>query len=135
VTTIGQDHYKSFRGAEAAAVEKRQLVSSLREDGIAILNKDDPLVIAMAEVCRGTVLTYGLDVAADVRGKVVESRWPDCLSMMVSYQSEETLVRTRLLGAHLTTPVLAACATAGVWHSAGCCCNSRVSAGLRSYVE
>ena len=112
VTTIGQDHYKAFRGAEAAAVEKRQLVSGLREDGIAILNRDDPLVMAMADECRGRVLTYGLDEAADVRGRVIESRWPDHLSMIVSHEGEETFVQTQLLGAHLASPVLAALATA-----------------------
>ena len=112
VTTIGQDHYKAFRGAEAAAVEKRQLVSGLADDGVAILNKDDPLVMAMADECRGRVVTYGLDDNADFHGKVTESRWPDQLRMNVSFQGEEVSVHTQLLGAHLATPVLAALATA-----------------------
>lgn len=112
VTTIGQDHYKAFRSAEAAAVEKRQLVSGLADDGVAILNKDDPLVMAMADDCRGRVVTYGLDDNADFRGKVSESRWPDLLTMNVSFQGEEVVVQTQLLGTHLATSVLAALATA-----------------------
>ncbi|MFT5418687.1 MAG: UDP-N-acetylmuramoyl-tripeptide--D-alanyl-D-alanine ligase [Gammaproteobacteria bacterium] len=112
ITTIGQDHYKAFRSAEAAAVEKRQLVSGLATDGVAILNKDDPLVMAMADDCRGRVVTYGLENNADFRGKVSESRWPDQLSMNVSFNGEEIFVQTQLLGAHLATSVLAALATA-----------------------
>ena len=112
ITTIGQDHYKAFRGADAAAAEKRHLISGLAKDGVAILNKDDPLVMAMADECKGRVLTYGLDDDADFRGEVSESRWPDRLTMNVTFEGEEVLVQTQLLGSHLATTVLAAIATA-----------------------
>ena len=112
VTTIGTDHYSAFRGADAAANEKRRLVESLGPDGVALLNIDDPRVRAMADSCRGRVLNYGLAADADVRGEVCASSWPDRLTLRVVHGAEECLVKTQLLGAHLATSLLAAIATA-----------------------
>ena len=45
---VGGDHYNSFRGLEATAIEKGRLVESLPQSGTATLNIDDPHVRAMA---------------------------------------------------------------------------------------
>ena len=45
---VGSDHYKVFRTLEETAKEKGMLVEGLPAGGIAILNADDPLVLAMA---------------------------------------------------------------------------------------
>src|SRR3546814_4221680 len=49
VTTIGTDHLKAFHSIEAIAEEKAKVIACLPEDGTAVLNADDPLVIAMAD--------------------------------------------------------------------------------------
>ena len=113
VTTIGLDHYKSFRGMDAAAAEKSRLVASVPQNGVAVLNRDDPRVMDMAPLCRGRVVSYGLDPAADVRGTIVRHRWPEPLMLRVRYGREEITVPTRLYGPHMATPILAALA-AGV---------------------
>jgi UDP-N-acetylmuramoyl-tripeptide--D-alanyl-D-alanine ligase len=110
VTTIGSDHYKAFRGLEATAVEKGQLVENLPRHGIAILNADDPFVRAMANRTRAKVITFGLSPDADVRAIEVSSQWPDRLSLTVIHGQESASVRTRLVGEHWTTSVLAAIA-------------------------
>jgi UDP-N-acetylmuramoyl-tripeptide--D-alanyl-D-alanine ligase len=46
VTTIGQDHYTSFRTLDATAAEKGVLIESLPNSGTAVLNADDPHVSA-----------------------------------------------------------------------------------------
>ena len=47
VTNVGTDHYKSFRGRAGVAAEKSKLIASLPAHGLAILNADDDLVVAM----------------------------------------------------------------------------------------
>jgi UDP-N-acetylmuramoyl-tripeptide--D-alanyl-D-alanine ligase len=110
VTTVGSDHYKNFRGLEATAQEKSQLVAFLPRRGTAILNADDPHVIAMRNRTRARVLTYGLSREADVRGEDVHSAWPTCLSLTVSHGVEKLRLQTRLVGEFWTTSVLAAIA-------------------------
>ena len=112
VTTIGLDHYTAFRTHDAVAEEKGRLVEALSKGGVAVLNADDPHVLAMAERTRARVLTYGLSPVADVRGSEVQSCWPDRLSLTVTYQGESVHIQTQLFGDLLVTAVLAAIATA-----------------------
>lgn len=110
VTTIGGDHYKAFRSLEATAKEKGQLVESLPRNGVAILNADDPLVIAMAGRTRARVLTFGLSPDADVRATAVSGKWPERLRVTATHAGESVDLRTGLIGEHWVTSVLAAVA-------------------------
>lgn len=111
VTIIGSDHYKSYRSLDAIAREKGLLVESLPANGVAILNIDSPQVLDMAKRTCARVMTFGLSPQAEVRAFDVSSRWPDRLSMQVTYQGETVRVETRLVGEHWTVAVLAAIAS------------------------
>ncbi len=67
VTTIGEAHLEYLGTRENIARAKGELVAGLPERGTAILNADDRLVAELASRCRGRVLTYGLEAAAEVR--------------------------------------------------------------------
>src|SRR6478735_148960 len=67
VTTIGSDHYTNYRSLEATAREKGQLVELLAKKDVAILNADDPHVLAMATRASARVITFGRSANADVR--------------------------------------------------------------------
>jgi UDP-N-acetylmuramoyl-tripeptide--D-alanyl-D-alanine ligase len=110
VTTIGTDHYQQFRGLEATAREKAALVAALPESGTAILNADDPHVLAMAPQTRARVLTYGLSTDADIRATNVSSIWPRRLSLDVTYGSRRVRVQTKLAGEYWVTSILSAIA-------------------------
>lgn len=111
VTNIGPDHRKAFRTREATAEEKGKLVAAVPENGTAILNADDPHVIAMRERCAGRVLTYGLSPEAELRASDVRSVWPERLHFTVAWNGASLPVRTRLCGIHWAHSVLAALAT------------------------
>jgi aminoacyl-tRNA hydrolase len=113
VTSIGSDHVSAFGSREAIAAEKGNLVESLPEDGVAILNADDPLVAAMGQRSRARVLTHGRSAAADLVADAVDATWPERLRFEVHYQGVRVPVRTQFCGEHWVTPVLAAMA-AGV---------------------
>jgi UDP-N-acetylmuramoyl-tripeptide--D-alanyl-D-alanine ligase len=110
ITTVGGDHYKNFRSLEATAREKAELVELLPRHGIAILNADDPHVIAMKHRTRASVITYGLAPEADIRATDVRSAWPDRLSLTVLHGQDRLRLQTRLVGEFWVTSVLAAIA-------------------------
>jgi UDP-N-acetylmuramyl pentapeptide synthase len=47
MTTIGGDHVSAYGSLDGVAAEKSKLVRSLPSSGIAVLNADDPRVLAM----------------------------------------------------------------------------------------
>lgn len=108
VTTIGTDHISSFGSIEAIAREKRKVVEALPATGVAILNADDPLVLAMRDHCRARVLTYGLAQGADVRAEQVSAVFPDRLSFVAVHGQERALVQTAMCGEHWLSGALAA---------------------------
>src|SRR5690606_3888673 len=95
---------------EAIAEEKGKLIASLPPEGTAVLNADDPRVLAMRDRSVARVLTYGTGPDAMVRAERVTSRWPARLSFPVRYGADAYEVKTQLCGEYLTSCVLSALA-------------------------
>ena len=112
VTNIRDDHISAFGSREAIAREKGDLVAALGPDGIAVLNADDPLVMTMRARCKGRVITFGMETAADVRAEEVSSRWPNRLKFRVFHRGDSAWVETQLCGTHWVAAALAAIAAA-----------------------
>ena len=111
VTCIGADHFTAFKSRDAIAHEKGKLIRSLPANGIAILNADDPRVLAMQSHFSGRTVTYGLAPEALLRGDAIHSSWPHRLGLDVNWQGETVHIQTQLCGAHWAPVVLAAVAT------------------------
>ncbi|MFN3546051.1 MAG: Mur ligase family protein [Mesorhizobium sp.] len=112
VTTIGMDHLGHYKSPEAIADGKAQLVEALPASGLAILNADDPLVMAMASRTPARIVTYGRHSEANVRLLSCAVGYPERLSMRVGIGGEEFEVKTRFIGERWVTSILAAVATA-----------------------
>lgn len=72
VTNIGTgDHLglKMLRTVEELAVIKRTLVQNVAPDGWAVLNAEDPHVAAMAFVCPGRIIFFGLSKRSPILAK------------------------------------------------------------------
>jgi len=108
VTTIGTDHYRAFGSIDAIAAEKAKMVRLLPADGVAVLNADDPRVLAMRENLACRVLTFGFDPGADVRAESVTAAWPDRLAFTLVHAGRSVAVQTQLCGAHWVSAALAA---------------------------
>lgn len=67
VLVVGHAHLEGFGGIEAVARAKAELVEGLVPGGVAVLNADDPRVVAMAAQAPGPVATFGTTAGADVR--------------------------------------------------------------------
>lgn len=66
VLNVGTAHLGEFGSREAIAATKAELPQAVPASGVVILNADDPVVAAMAEVTAARVVRVGRSSAADV---------------------------------------------------------------------
>ncbi len=112
VTIIGTVHMEWLGSIEAIAAAKQELVETLppEPEGVAILNKDDDRVMAMAEHTQARILTYGLDQGADIRADNIVSMGLDGMYFRLNYKKERLNVHVPLLGRHSVHTALRASA-------------------------
>lgn len=108
ILTVARTHTDNFKTLEDTAAEKSALLDFLPRDGIAILNAEDPRVIAMAAKCRCEVKTFGRSPKADIWAEEVTSKWPARLSFRARTASESEWVTTNFVGEQWVNSVLAA---------------------------
>lgn len=84
VTKIGIEHYSAFRNKEMIAREKENLVAALPDDGLAVLNADDPHVMSMASRSRARVVTFGRSGEADYRVVETFDGLPDKMRLRIA---------------------------------------------------
>jgi UDP-N-acetylmuramoyl-tripeptide--D-alanyl-D-alanine ligase len=116
VTNVYPVHLERMGTIEAIAETKAELVEALPEDGVAILNGDDPRVLAMAARCRGRVLTYGLGAGNDLQAERVQTYGIDGTSFWLRLEGEPLHVKVPLVGSHAVQLALAGIA---VGHAMG----------------
>ena len=114
VLNVGTAHAAEFGSREATATAKRELVEALQSDGVAVLNADDPLVLAMASATPGRVLTFGTSAAAGVRAEGVEVDDQGRAAFDLVTPDGAARVQLRLHGLHHVSNALAAAAAAHV---------------------
>lgn len=113
VLNVGRAHLGKFGSRAAIAQAKGELVRGLAPGGTAVLNADDPRVVAMRSLTSGPVVTFGRSEQADVR---VLYRVLDRLgrpSFTLRTADASAVVTLPLVGAHQALNAAAA-ATAGI---------------------
>jgi UDP-N-acetylmuramoyl-tripeptide--D-alanyl-D-alanine ligase len=92
----------------AIADAKSELISALPKNGVAVLNADNPHVIAMAQRAPCAVMTFGFDANATVR--IVDAQIDErgLLTLSLQYKDEIIPVTTFLVGLHNAANVAAA---------------------------
>jgi UDP-N-acetylmuramoyl-tripeptide--D-alanyl-D-alanine ligase len=109
---VGSAHVGEFGGRAAIADAKAELVRALPADGVAVLNRDDDLVRAMAAETTATVVWFGRTNDADVRADDVTLDDRDRASFTLRTPEESARVSLRLAGEHALPNALAAAAVA-----------------------
>lgn len=110
VTNVSAAHLAFFASVDEIALAKRELIESLRPDGVAVLNADDERVRGFAAVHPGRVVTYGVENEAEVRAVEVESLGPAGTLFRVAGVAGD--FRTPLVGRHNLYNTLAGLAAA-----------------------
>jgi UDP-N-acetylmuramoyl-tripeptide--D-alanyl-D-alanine ligase len=112
VLCVGHAHTGEFGGLAEVARAKGELPAALPATGVALLNSDDPRVLAMAERTAARVVTFGRAGGATVRAVDVrlDARGRPAFTLVTPEGSAP--VRLRLVGEHNVTNALAAAALA-----------------------
>ncbi|NBU32167.1 MAG: UDP-N-acetylmuramoyl-tripeptide--D-alanyl-D-alanine ligase [Actinobacteria bacterium] len=108
VTNVGQAHIGEVGSIENIAKAKSEIVQGLGHFDWAVLNHDDPNVIAMREVTSAQVITYGFGTGADIRATNLQTMPDGTYAFDVQFENEENNVRLPLLGEHNVLNALAA---------------------------
>ena len=115
VLNVGTAHVGEFGGVEAIARAKGEIVEALGPDGRAVLNADDPRVIAMRERSAAPVSTFGEHIDVDppeVSWRGVELDELGRASFTLVHHGEAAPVRLLVSGAHQVANAAAAAALA-----------------------
>jgi UDP-N-acetylmuramoyl-L-alanyl-D-glutamate--2,6-diaminopimelate ligase len=106
-TNLSPEHINFHGSFEAYRQTKSRLFAMLPEDGLAVLNADDPASEVMRGVTRARVLTYGLDHPADITASDLQLG-PDGACFVVDGRT----IRTQLVARFNVSNWLAAYAAA-----------------------
>lgn len=112
VLNVGTAHIGEFGGREQIAEAKGEIVECLPEDGVAVLNADDPLVRAMATRTKARVVLFGEAADADVRAENVRLTQLGQPAFTLQTPTGCSDVTMRLYGEHHVSNALAAAAVA-----------------------
>jgi UDP-N-acetylmuramoyl-tripeptide--D-alanyl-D-alanine ligase len=110
VLNVGRAHVGEFGSVEGVAKAKGELPEALPADGVAVLNADDPRVLAMSDRTRARVVTFG--TTGDVRAEAVTLDDLGRASFRLVMPGGSAAVTLRLYGALHVANALAAAAIA-----------------------
>jgi UDP-N-acetylmuramoyl-tripeptide--D-alanyl-D-alanine ligase len=103
VTNVGPVHLERLGSVERIAEAKSELPRGLppaEDGGVAILNRDDPLVWTMAGRTKARVFSYGLHPESDLWADEIQSRGLEGIKFRLHYRKERYHANLPLLGRH-----------------------------------
>lgn len=109
VLSVGLAHAGEFGGIDATFRTKSEMVRDLPESAVAVLNRDDPRVLKMADLTSARVRWFGLHPEADVRATDIDSS-AEGTRFVLNIAGESLPVFFRVLGEHHVMNALAAAA-------------------------
>lgn len=113
VTMVAPVHIEFFGTIEAIAREKGAIFENLVEDGIAVINADDPFAPVLKKMAHPhRVVTFGRQATADVMAKNVIVQNTGCTTFTLILPNESVSVYLPLLGEHNIVNAMAASAMA-----------------------
>ncbi|WP_433263742.1 UDP-N-acetylmuramoyl-tripeptide--D-alanyl-D-alanine ligase [Actinosynnema sp. CS-041913] len=112
VLNVGSAHLGEFGSRQGIAQAKGELVEALPEDGVAVLNADDPLVAGMADRTKAKVVLVGEHSAAQVRAVDIELDAHARAGFRLVTPQGEAQVRLAVHGPHQVGNALTAAAVA-----------------------
>tara|TARA_B100000029_G_scaffold498123_2_gene566545 strand:- start:1498 stop:2931 length:1434 start_codon:yes stop_codon:yes gene_type:complete len=112
VLNVGPVHLERAGSMENIIKAKQELVEALPENGVAILNSDDPAVRKMAEHTSANVIFIGQDPSAMIRGTQITSNGQNGFSFNLEIKNQKRKIQVPFPGKHLMTNLLAAIAVA-----------------------
>lgn len=98
VTNIHPVHLERMGSIENIAQTKAELVEAIPQDGLVVLNHDDPRVRAMSTVSKARVVTYGVADPADVYAHGVQSQGLKGITFWVTIDGKDHFLTVPFIG-------------------------------------
>lgn len=118
VTNIEPDHLENYEGDFNKLKQAyRQFLRQVKPDGLAVLGWDDPYVQEIAEDCQARIVTYGLDVPADVTASDIRQHLNTVTFTVHAHGEELGAITLQVPGRHNVANALATtavCLEAGI---------------------
>lgn len=111
VLKVGLAHAGVFQTLEATQKAKAEIVTGLPDSAVAILNRDDGRVAAMADMTAARPVWFGLDGDADPRAEDIQAT-ADGTAFELVCGPDRRSVKLQILGEHHVMNALAAIAAA-----------------------
>lgn len=128
ITNVGPAHLEFMGSLEGVARAKGELMAQVDAGGILLLNRDDPLVAALAGQTDRRVLFFGISPQADIRAEQIRES-EQGVSFELLLPGERVPVTLNTPGRFMVSNALAA---AAVGHTAGISAR-RIQAGLQAF--
>jgi len=109
---VGMAHAELLGSREAIARAKGELIDALPADGFAIINGDDPLILAKGAKTPAQVIAFGRGAACDVRATDVRLDAAARPSFTLHHRNESVAVTLKVHGEHFVQNALAAASVA-----------------------
>ncbi|HVE83444.1 MAG TPA: UDP-N-acetylmuramoyl-tripeptide--D-alanyl-D-alanine ligase [Myxococcales bacterium] len=100
ITVVQAAHLEGLGSLEGVAAAKGELFHGLSQHGTAVVNLDDPLIVAQAAQAKRRTLSFGKAAGADVRLSSVAARGRDGLSLEIDHQGRRHAVKLAFVGEH-----------------------------------
>ncbi|MCC6164676.1 MAG: UDP-N-acetylmuramoyl-tripeptide--D-alanyl-D-alanine ligase [Acidobacteria bacterium] len=111
-TNVGDAHIGFFSSVDAIAEAKAEILEGAAAGDVFVANAADSRVIARAADFAGQVVTFGVDVPADVSIASIQPRGFDGTTARLSLRGDVHAIETRLLGTANLANIAAASAVA-----------------------
>ena len=111
ITNIGPAHLEGFGSVDVVMEEKGDLFSNMKENGVAVINRDDPFSRILADRWMGRNISFGIDENAFVRAESIFMRGERGVSFTLEMGGAGKGVDMTVVGRHNIYNALA-CAAA-----------------------
>lgn len=129
ITNVAAAHLEFLGSLEGVARAKGELIPHIDDQGVLILNQDDPYLVDLAVKARSKVIFFGLTSDADVYARDIRETG-EGLAFELVLPGDRTTIRLRTPGLFMVSNALAA-ASAG--HTAGLSIE-RIKNGLENFL-
>ena len=108
ITNVSPVHLEFFAGLEEIALAKREILDGARPGATAVLNGDDPMVMAVSGGFAGRKVLFGRSAACDVRAEALAAKGFDGFEIALRYGRESGRVTLPCLNEASVADFLAA---------------------------
>ncbi len=114
ITNVGAAHIEGFGSVDGVAKAKGEIIQTLKQDGVAVINRDDKYFDYWKSVAGDRkIISFGLDDSADVTARaakteIINNEFATTFELMTAQGA--TTVKLKLAGQHNVVNALAATA-------------------------